>query len=574
MPAQHIQFIPGKFYQFRAITKFALGNYGDVWQDDVVEFDGQTMRIGGQTFPAPNLRAAVKIGWLVPVQDTTSTYTPQPAGVQVHSATAAGSDRTAAMTIEAASEEEQVVGTVGTQKTQRDAAMAHAGRTTREAAQQPTPPLPPPAPPLEPAQQMVAAPAVQVDPPSAIPPAVQVDPPSTAPPAVLVPAVPVVYDQPVATQPVVYDQPPQPVSLPPQQPQAPKVALQTPPPQQAPGATLPPGVRRRPLSIDEANAKNEEILALALSEEVILPDDKEQAYYGLRHDAASSGKVATSGGKYEIVTGEEGVVARTNVQGGHGAQVGSEDEARRAASQRGLDVTKVSAAAVEFSVRPVATAPRVSVEDYERTMRAKLYGEVPEEPHGTAENYEQRVQPESVPQTEQTKEQLEIAILKAQLAELQQGSQAEAPAPVTQTVQVIPPEPPSPTGAQIIPAPPTATEVHQPVQTKHSTQVTEGVAIGETGAGGATGDVSEARAGDDLSDLLPEAASSGVPAAKIISDPDTFVWDTKIHYASRVKKAVDEFGDQPNVIRLIMAQESEAVKKRITSELKRLGKMD
>ena len=576
MPVQNIQFTPGVFYMFRAITKFNLGNYGDIWQDDVVEFDGQTMRVGGTTVPAPNLRAGVKAGWLVPVQDTTTQYQgPQPAGVQVRPAQAAGEDRGAPMPIEMASEEEQVVGAVGTLQGQRDAAAVNAARTTRVAAEVPAQPQAAPPQPVQP-QTNMTPPPVQVNPPATAPPPVQVDPQAAHPPAVQVPAQPVppvVYDQPVETQPVIYSQQPPPIvyQQPPQveqpsaQPQAPRAALQQPPPQQAAGANLPPGVRRRPLTVDEANQKNEEILALALSEEVVLPADKEQAYFGIRH--ASTHDKDGGAGKFtgEVIQADsDGVVSRT-VAGRHGAAVGSEDAARRAASEAGMDVTRTSARAVESMVQPVASAPKLSVEDYERTMREKLYGPEPE------------MAPEPVLSPEE-----QIAALQAQIAALQPAvapAAPVAPAPVAPAaapapVVVQPPLPPSHTGAQITEAPPTATEVHQPVQTGQTTQITEGVPITETGEGGATGDVSVAAAGSDLEALLPDAASSGKPKGKIILPlQDEFTWDKSAHWTRRVKKAVDVYGDNPQVIKTILGQESEPVKKRITSELKRLGKM-
>jgi len=87
------------------------------------------------------------------------------------------------------------------------------------------------------------------------------------------------------------------------------------------------------------------------------------------------------------------------------------------------------------------------------------------------------------------------------------------------------------------------------------------------GPGGATGDVSVARTGDDLADLLPDAASSPLP-------PPTpnINWDRNIHWRSRVQKAIQEFGDSPAALRQILSQETPNVAKHIRSELARAGK--
>lgn len=80
---------------------------------------------------------------------------------------------------------------------------------------------------------------------------------------------------------------------------------------------------------------------------------------------------------------------------------------------------------------------------------------------------------------------------------------------------------------------------------------------------GASGDVATARSGDNLEDLLPDAASSGVPAST------GFEWSTEGHWRERVKKAVTAYGNNPAALEKIYAKESEAVVKHIQSQVAR-----
>lgn len=87
--------------------------------------------------------------------------------------------------------------------------------------------------------------------------------------------------------------------------------------------------------------------------------------------------------------------------------------------------------------------------------------------------------------------------------------------------------------------------------------------ITEPGPHGTTGDVSEVRSGDELSELLPDAATP-------TSSP--LVWDRKVHWKTRVQKAVAEYGDNPVAMRQILAQETPNVAKHMRSQLSRAGK--
>lgn len=68
-----IEFKAGEFVALRATGKFHLGAIErDLAENDVVQFDGQTIKIGGKDHNLPSIAGAVRAGWLVPIEDTTS----------------------------------------------------------------------------------------------------------------------------------------------------------------------------------------------------------------------------------------------------------------------------------------------------------------------------------------------------------------------------------------------------------------------------------------------------------------------------------------------------------------------
>ena len=79
---------------------------------------------------------------------------------------------------------------------------------------------------------------------------------------------------------------------------------------------------------------------------------------------------------------------------------------------------------------------------------------------------------------------------------------------------------------------------------------------------GATGDVAHAIAGDSLEELLPDAASSGIPVLA-----DNFEWDMKLHWKKRVQIAIEKFGNDPEAIKKICAKEMPQVAKHIQAKL-------
>jgi hypothetical protein len=130
----------GEFYEFRATAKVHLGAIPlDIWEDDLVEFDGQTLRYAGADYSVPSLRAGIKAGWLVPSDDNVSRYISQPAGVKVRPATPQTRAEGDSMVFEAASEEEAVVGTLEGHQERREASR-HTKPSRRASREDSTPP--------------------------------------------------------------------------------------------------------------------------------------------------------------------------------------------------------------------------------------------------------------------------------------------------------------------------------------------------------------------------------------------------------------------------------------------------
>ena len=124
-----MQFTKGNFITLRATTKIHLGAIGeDVLEDDIVEFDGQTLKMGGNTHQLSALKGAVKAGWFVVSTDTKSKYTPKPSGVRIKTALTQDedSDRTE-MEVQTINDEERVVGTIKSAQTEVQEAVEDQG---------------------------------------------------------------------------------------------------------------------------------------------------------------------------------------------------------------------------------------------------------------------------------------------------------------------------------------------------------------------------------------------------------------------------------------------------------------
>jgi hypothetical protein len=84
-----VQLTPGVFRDFRATVQFHLGKIQqDVKKGVVVQFDGTTLKLDGVSHPYPELRSAIREGWLALVGANVSDYVPQSANVQVRAAQA------------------------------------------------------------------------------------------------------------------------------------------------------------------------------------------------------------------------------------------------------------------------------------------------------------------------------------------------------------------------------------------------------------------------------------------------------------------------------------------------------
>lgn len=162
-----LQFQEGDFQKLRVTGNgLHLGQFSlSIPAGATVEFDGLTLKYGGQSFAAPNVVGACRVGWLVPVADQKSTFKAQSAGVQVRPATSAGQERGASMTVVAIAEDEQVVGSLDASAARRETARtanmtAPMSPTPQEAAPPPAPPKDRPAPRLPPPRSVEPAPTV------------------------------------------------------------------------------------------------------------------------------------------------------------------------------------------------------------------------------------------------------------------------------------------------------------------------------------------------------------------------------------------------------------------------------
>jgi hypothetical protein len=101
----------GDFQSYRAITKIHLGSLSDnLHEGEEVEYDGFVMRRGGDDHALHTLRAAIKVGWLVPVGAPPTQYVPQPAGIKVHKADGLSNDEV--LNLDTVFDEDVNVGTI------------------------------------------------------------------------------------------------------------------------------------------------------------------------------------------------------------------------------------------------------------------------------------------------------------------------------------------------------------------------------------------------------------------------------------------------------------------------------
>jgi len=87
--------------------------------------------------------------------------------------------------------------------------------------------------------------------------------------------------------------------------------------------------------------------------------------------------------------------------------------------------------------------------------------------------------------------------------------------------------------------------------------------------GFATGDVSTTMSGDDLAELLPGALVAGDTSIGVSPSVQKVVgdWDTSVHWMTRVSKAVDLYGDKPELLDAICQIEQPSVVKNIRAKM-------
>lgn len=125
-----MDFQSGVFVRYKALSKIHLGSIQqDLFEETVVEFDGQTLRMGGKEYEVPALRGAVTMKWLVPVNDNVSRYISQPSGVRVRPAQP-GRDGFDAMAVETTADED-VVGTLKESQNHRAEALRSANTSLK-----------------------------------------------------------------------------------------------------------------------------------------------------------------------------------------------------------------------------------------------------------------------------------------------------------------------------------------------------------------------------------------------------------------------------------------------------------
>jgi len=293
--------------------------------------------------------------------------------------------------------------------------------------------------------------------------------------------------------------------------------------------------RPRPRSPAEAEEYNRAILAKALAVDVPKPKDPAQAYGGTRYNAVSD-EPSKPGGKkfaYKAAADDQGgqVVGRIKTSAS-GVAVGAEGVRL---PPQATDVSKVTPQSIEASQKPIGGGKRPQLPD-PTTLQ------IPSRPART----------------------LTAAKPKALITDA-------APAPQKPKRKVAGAGGgATPTGAITMPEKSSDEEgFKHKIPKGTATQVTEGEGM-TTKSNGTTGDVKETRTGDDLTDLLPDALVAGVkpPGSIVGQDSEGFSWDKGLHWKTRVSLAVKNYGNQPAVIKQILAAETPTVAKQIRMQLK------
>jgi len=106
-----MDFTPGQFKTLKIINSFHFGALEmDFRQGQVLEYDGTLLRVGSNEYNAPQLISAIRAGWLQLEGAEPKAITPQP--IEVRPAQSIGNTRGDVIVIEAAQEDERVVGSI------------------------------------------------------------------------------------------------------------------------------------------------------------------------------------------------------------------------------------------------------------------------------------------------------------------------------------------------------------------------------------------------------------------------------------------------------------------------------
>ncbi|TFG37554.1 MAG: hypothetical protein E4H44_05095 [Candidatus Aminicenantes bacterium] len=103
----------GVFKRYKATHEFHVGALeSNLFDGEIIETDGSTLRRGGQQFSVPSIVAAIKVGWLVLEGEEGTPYRPMPAGVEIHAADPKGQSRGPAKKMVLVADEQRSVGTL------------------------------------------------------------------------------------------------------------------------------------------------------------------------------------------------------------------------------------------------------------------------------------------------------------------------------------------------------------------------------------------------------------------------------------------------------------------------------
>lgn len=124
----------GVFVDYRATHNFHLGAVEglEVYKDDILQYDGTTIVVGGAHHKIPAIKGAIKHKWLVPASDTTTTYASAQSEINVSGATNTARDRGAKFDSRTRNDEESDLGTITKVRDRGDGTVRRASRDSED----------------------------------------------------------------------------------------------------------------------------------------------------------------------------------------------------------------------------------------------------------------------------------------------------------------------------------------------------------------------------------------------------------------------------------------------------------